>query len=199
MPRIPQNRPAAAAVAAALTALVAMPVSAAPPARGAVPTGAVRAGAVRVVTLPVKGMTCAICTKGVEESVKRLDGVIGASADLGSGLVRVEAAEGKSLSLVEVKDRVVKAGFKVGGECQIEAEGRFNVSPDGRIMFRIPGTAYAYQVLEGSELLHLYKDNPGLRGDFSVSFRLHDHPRWKPPAISIIRAEGLGLPPAQGR
>lgn len=181
-------------MAVVLSALAAIPISAAPPARGAVPTGAVR-----VVTLPVKGMTCAICTKGVEESVKRLDGVIGASADLGTGLVRVEAAEGKSLSLVEVKDRVVKAGFKVGGECQIEAEGRFSVSPDGRIMFRIPGTAYAYQVLEGSELLHLYKGNPGLRGDFSVSFRLHDHPRWKPPAISIIRAEGLGSPPAQGR
>ena len=194
-PRIPQNRPGAAALAAVLTALAVHPVFADPPVRGAVPTGAVR-----VVTLPVKGMTCALCTKGVEESVKRLNGVVGAVADLGSGLVRVEAAEGKSLSLGEVKDRVVKAGFKVGGECRIEADGRFSVSPEGRIMFRIPGTLYAYQVLEGSELLRLYKGHPGLRGDYSVSFRLHEHPRWKPPAISIIRAESLGtIPPAQGR
>lgn len=181
-------------MAAVLAALSVAPVLAAPPVRGAVLTGAVR-----VVTLPVKGMTCALCTRGVEESVKRLDGVVGATADLGSGLVRVEAAEGKSLSLSEVKDRVVKAGFKVGGECQIEAEGRFSVSPEGRIMFRIPGTAYAYQVLEGSELLHLYKSHPGLKGDFSVSFRLHEHPRWKPPAISIIRAEGLETAPAPVR
>jgi copper chaperone CopZ len=192
-PRIPQNQPGAAAVVAVLTALSVAPVSAAPPVRGAAP-----AGTVRVLTLPVKGMTCALCTKGVEESVKRLDGVAGAAADLGSGLVRVEAAAGKSLSLGEVKDRVVKAGFKVGGECQIEADGRFSISPDGRIMFRIPGTAYAYQVLEGSELLRLYKYHPGLKGDFSVSFRLHDHPRWKPPAISIIRAETLGAEPAAG-
>ncbi|HEV8700393.1 MAG TPA: heavy-metal-associated domain-containing protein [Candidatus Polarisedimenticolia bacterium] len=178
---------------AVLTALSVAHVSAAPTVRGAASPGTVR-----VLTLPVKGMTCALCTRGVEESVKRLDGVVGAAADLGSGLVRVEAAEGKSLSLNEVKDRVVKAGFKVGGECQIEADGRFSISPDGRIMFRIPGTAYAYQVLEGSELLRLYKSHPGLRGDFSVSFRLHDHPRWKPAAISIIRAERLGAAPAPG-
>jgi copper chaperone CopZ len=178
---------------AVLTALSVGPVSAAPPVGAVAP-----AGTVRVLTLPVKGMTCALCTRGVEESVKRLDGVFGAAADLGSGLVRVEAAEGKSLSLSEVKDRVVKAGFKVGGECQIEADGRFTISTDGRIMFRIPGTAYAYQVLEGSELLRLYKSHPGLKGDFSVSFRLHDHPRWKPAAISIIRAETLGAAPAPG-
>lgn len=169
------------------------PVFAAPAVQGA-PTGAVR-----VLTLPVKGMTCALCTKGVEESVKRLDGVAGAAADLKSALVRVEAAEGKSLVLADVKDRVVKAGFKVGGECRIEADGRFSISPEGRITFRIPGTAYAYQVLEGSEVLRLYKTHPGLKGDFSVAFRLHDHPRWKPAAIAIIRAEARGAAPVGGR
>ncbi|MBI1951176.1 MAG: heavy-metal-associated domain-containing protein [Acidobacteria bacterium] len=175
--------------------------SVAPVPAGAQPSrGAAAAGAVKVLNVPVKGMTCALCTRGVEESVKRLDGVVGAAADLDAGLVRVEAAEGRSLSIHEVKDRVVKAGFKVGGECQVEAHGRFSISPQGRITFRIPGTPYAYQVLEGSEMLRLFRSHPGLKGDFFISFRLHDHPRWKPPAIAIIRAEYRGsAPPAPGR
>src|SRR2546422_4936419 len=36
-------------------------------------------------------------------------------------------------------------------------------SPDGRITFRVPGTAYAFQVLEGSELKRLFRTRPGLK------------------------------------
>ncbi|MEK7283488.1 MAG: cation transporter [Acidobacteriota bacterium] len=194
-PRIPQKRPGLATLVAALAVLfIASVPAAAQPSRGAAP-----AGAVQVLTVPVRGMTCALCTRGVEEAVKRLDGVVEAAADLSTGLVRVQAAEGRSLSIHDVKDRVVKAGFKVGGECQVEAAGRFSISPEGRIMFRIPGTPYAYQVLEGSELLRLFRSHPGLKGDFFISFRLHDHPRWKPPAIAIIRAEFRGAVPPPAR
>src|SRR3989449_10397017 len=65
-------------------------------------------------------------------------------------------------------------------------------SPDGRITFRVPGTAYAFQVLEGSELKRLFRTRPGLKGEFFLAFRLHEHPRWKPPAISIMRGEPRG-------
>ena len=42
--------------------------------------------------VPVSGMTCALCTRGVEESVRRLKAVDGVSANLKLGLVRVDAA-----------------------------------------------------------------------------------------------------------
>jgi len=147
---------------------------------------------VSALVVPVSGMTCALCTRGVETSIRLLDVVGGASADLSTGLVRVQAAEGKSLNIKDVKDRVQKAGFRVGGECDVEATGRFSLGPEGQITFRIPGTAYSFQVLEGSELKRLFKADPKLKGDFFLAFRLHEHPRWKPPAISILRGEPRG-------
>src|SRR5262249_40414006 len=87
------------------------------------------AGAVTALVIPVTGMTCALCTRGVETSIRGLDVVDGASADLSSGLVRVEAVGGKSLNIKDVKDRIQKAGFKVGGECEVQAIGRFGFGP----------------------------------------------------------------------
>src|SRR3989442_75424 len=162
--------------------------------------GAVRPGAVTALVLPVAGMTCALCTRGVEQSIKLLDEVDAASAELSTGLVRVQAVEGRSLNIRDVKDRVQKAGFKVGGECDVEAIGRFNIGPDGRITFRVPGTAYAFQVLEGSELKRLFRSRPRLKGEVFLVFRLHEHPRWKPAAISIVRGEPRGaVAPLAGR
>jgi copper chaperone CopZ len=170
-----------------------------PPTQGVATPGPPRPGAVTALVLPVKGMTCALCTRGVETSIRLLDGVQAVTADLSSGLVRVQAVEGKSLNIKDVKDRVQKAGFRVEGECEVEAVGRFSLGPEGRITFRVPGTAYSFQVLEGSELKHLFQTNPGLKGDFLLDFRLHEHVRWKPSAISIVRAETHGAqPPATG-
>jgi copper chaperone CopZ len=168
-------------------------------AQGVPVPGSTRPGAVTAVVVPVKGMTCALCTRGVETSIKLLDVVQTVSADLSSGLVRVQAVAGRSLNIKDVKDRIQKAGFRVEGECEVEAVGRFSLGPEGRITFRVPGTVYSFQVLEGSELKHLFKSAPGLKGDFLLDFRLHEHPRWKPSAISIVRAETGGLPsPAPG-
>jgi copper chaperone CopZ len=151
-----------------------------------------RLGGISALVIPVAGMTCALCTRGVEQSIKLLDSVLGASAELSTGLVRVEAAEGRSLNIRDIKERVQKAGFKVGGECEVEAIGRFTIDPEGQITFRIPGTVYAYQVLEGGELKRMFRGRPGLRGNFFVVFRLHEHPRWKSPAISIVRGDPRG-------
>jgi len=187
--RIPQNARRAAVPIALLAAWAGLagPSTASAQAPGA--PGAARAGGITVLVVPVAGMTCALCTRGVEQSIKLLDTVVAASAELSTGLVRVQAVDGKSLNIHDVKDRVQKAGFRIGGECDVEAVGRFVLGPDGRITFRIPGTVYAFQVLEGSELKRLFRTRPGLKGDFFLQFRLHEHPRWKPPAISIVRAE----------
>src|SRR5207249_1787684 len=112
--------------------------------------------------------------------------------ELSTGLVRVQAAEGKSLNIHDVKARIQAAGFKVGGECEVEGIGRFNIGPEGRITFRMPGATPAYQVLEDEELRRLFRSHAGLRGDYFLVFRLHEHPRWKPPAIAIVRAEYRG-------
>src|SRR5262245_35871972 len=137
-------------------------------------------------------MTCALCTRGGEQSVQLLDRVWWASATVSTGLGRVEASQCVSLHVRGVRDRVRKSGFRVGGECETEAIGRFTFDSEGRVTFRIPGTVYAYQVLEGSELKRLFRARPGLAGDFFVAFRLHEPPRWKSPAISTVRGEPRG-------
>ena len=47
-------------------------------------------------------------------------------------------------------------------------------------------------MLEDGELRRLFKSHAGLKGDYLLVFRLHEHPRWKPPAIAIVRAEYRG-------
>ncbi len=157
--------------------------------------GAQAGAAVRSVVLRVGGMTCPLCIKGVEETVKRLDGVEGAKADLATGLVRVEAAPGLSLNLQQIKDRIVHAGFRIGGEPDLMADGRFAIGPGRRITFRVLATPYTYRVLEGSELLRLLKTHPRAEGEFLVGFRLHERPEWKPAAITIRSFEPSAPPP----
>jgi copper chaperone CopZ len=152
------------------------------------------------MVVPVRGMTCALCTRGVEESIRALGGVSRVAADLSSGLVRVEAVEGRSLGVREVKARVHSAGFKLGGECSVTAVGRFTIGPDRRITFRVLNAPYAYQVLEGDLLRRLFRRHPGLTGDFRIGFRLHEHQERKPPSISITSFEARpALPPPARR
>ncbi len=162
--------------------------------------GTVRAGILRIV-LPVRGMTCPLCTRGVEESIRSLGGIGSVGADLSSGLVRVEAEEGKSLVLQQMRLQVERAGFTIGGEAEIVASARFIIGPAGRITMRISGTSYAFQIIEGGEFRRMIHDHPGLKGDYLVDFRLHDHPGWKPAGASITGFEVLApkAMPAAGR
>lgn len=163
---------------------------------GSVLLSAAAEARVSEMIVPVRGMTCALCTRGVEESIRALEGVSSVSADLSTGLVRVEAAAGRSLGIREVKARVHSAGFQMGGECWATAAGRFSVGLEGRISFRILNTAYVYQVLENEQLRRMFRKYPGLAGEFLVGFRLHEHPDWKPPAISITRFEARPAAPS---
>lgn len=138
-------------------------------------------------TLPVRGMTCALCTKSVEESVKGLGGVR-VTADLSRGLVSVEAIDGHSLGLRDVKDRILAAGFKIGGEPEVKAIGRFILTNDSRITFRVNGGS-SYQVLENDTLRRMFRHSSRLAGEYEITFRLHEHPEWRPSGIALSRFE----------
>ena len=143
-------------------------------------------GRIEQIVVPISGMTCALCARGVEEAMRRLDRVSEASADLETGTVRVVALRDKSLDLDEVKGSVVQAGFEVGGECRLVAAGGFSINPAGRIVFRIRDASQTYRVFEGNRLLDLFRAHPGLEGEFVVEFHLHRDPRWNPPGITIL-------------
>ncbi len=143
------------------------------------------------VTVPVKGMTCALCTRSVEESIRGLGKIAGVKADLSDAAVRVEAETGAGLSIRRVRDRVRQAGFEVDGECEVTALGAFTVSQGQRITFTISGVGTVYQILEGHQFMQLMKKHADLRGEFRLSFRLHDHPYWNPPGIAVTGFEKI--------
>jgi len=154
-----------------------------------------RAGArVEEVVVPVSGMTCALCTRGVEESIRRLRGVGTATADLESGRVRVTAGKEHPLDLDEVKKSVSEAGFRVSGECDLVATGRFTIGGERRLTFTINDTRLSYRVLENNQTLLLFQTHPELEGLFTVRLRVHEDSRWDPPAISIRSYEPIGAP-----
>jgi len=150
------------------------------------------AAAVQEVEVPVGGMTCALCTRGVEESIRRLKGVGTATADLDSGRVRVTAGKEHPLDLGEVKNSVVEAGFEIAGECDLVASGRFVVGEERRLIFVVNDTSLRYRVLENNQTLLLFRAHPELDGRFVVRFRLHNDARWNPPSISIRSFESPG-------
>ena len=150
------------------------------------------AARVHEVVVPVRGMTCALCTRGVEESIRRLRGVGTAKADLESGRVRVTVGKEHPLDLVEVKKSVSEAGFEVAGECDLVATGRFALGEERRLTPANDETPLRYRVLENNQTLLLFRRQPGLQGRFTVRFRLHDDARWDPPAISLRSIEPVG-------
>ena len=143
------------------------------------------------VTVPVKGMTCALCTRSVEESIRVLGRIAAVEADLSAAAVRVEAEDGAGLSIGRVRDRVKKAGFEVDGECEATALGAFTLGPERRITFTISGVGTVYQLLEGHQFMLLVKKHEDLSGEFRLSFRLHEHPYWNPPGISVTGFEKI--------
>jgi len=150
---------------------------------------------VRGLAFPVRGMVCPLCTRGVEESIKALPGVASVRADLASGRVEVEAQGGKSLNIHQIRERAARAGFPVNGETDVVAQGRFSIGAEGRITFRAIGSTSAWQVLEGQQLLALFRVNPRLKGEFVIGFRLHDRQPLPRPAIALTRFEQV-TPPA---
>ena len=149
---------------------------------------------VRQVAFPVKGMVCPLCTRGVEASIRQLTGVGLVAADLATGRVQVDAQDRQTLNIQEVRQRAAQAGFPASGDADVVARGRFEIGHEGRITFKVAGTTYAWQVLESDALLDLFRQHPGLRGEYIVSFRLREHVGSAPAAISVFRWEP-GPPP----
>ena len=183
--RIPEvvRRAGAAALGAAFLA----PATAA--AAPAPPIGIVK------VTLKVGNLLSPLSTRGLEEALKRLPGVGEVHADSGTGQVRIAAAERQSLDLAQIRDRAARAGFPPEGEPDLEARGRFNIGPEGKIVFRPGGVGAGWQVLESARLLALFREQPRLLGEYLVDFRLHEKPPWNRPAISLTGGT-LVTPPA---
>ena len=142
------------------------------------------------VTLTVEGMTCPLCVRGVQESIRRLAGVGSVEAELKTGQVRIAAQPGGSLDLQRIRAQILRAGFEPVREPVIHATGTINLGPRGRLTFRVSGTSENYVLLEGFELRNLLGSLPAA-GVARVALlgRIHRHPERLPPTLSVLSYE----------
>jgi Cu+-exporting ATPase len=78
------------------------------------------------VTLKIGGMTCVMCSKSVDNSLKKLDGIISTDISYASGKARVDYI-GSLASLEDFKSAVVDAGYEylgAQGDEKLEAAWR---------------------------------------------------------------------------
>ncbi len=59
----------------------------------------------------VDGLACPFCAYGIEKKLKAIEGTSNISVDLNKGLVKVEMAEGKSLTEDRMKKLFSDSGF----------------------------------------------------------------------------------------
>jgi copper chaperone CopZ len=74
------------------------------------------------ITLPISGMTCGGCVTAVENSLKKLDGVIEASVNLAPGQASV-TYDSEKLSQADLNERVELAGYHVTTDLEIPLMG----------------------------------------------------------------------------
>ncbi|MBI4506626.1 MAG: copper-translocating P-type ATPase, partial [Chloroflexi bacterium] len=78
------------------------------------------------VTLPVEGMTCASCVSRVERALRRVDGVLGASANLATERATVERVAGTAPDEA-LRAAVAEAGYAVRAAPAQQPEATFPV------------------------------------------------------------------------
>ena len=124
----------------------------------------------RQITLPVTGMTCAMCVKNVERSLTRADGVHSASVNLATERARVDY-DADSLSTNDLVARLERAGYGVAAAsltlpvtgmtcamCQKNVE---------RALKRVDGVLDASVNLANESASLTYLPNLARRGDFA--------------------------------
>lgn len=63
------------------------------------------------VTIPIEGMRCSACSQSVEKSIKKLDGILSVAVNGVTNKATVKY-NGEEVRLSEIKQAIVKAGFK---------------------------------------------------------------------------------------
>lgn len=63
------------------------------------------------IQVTVAGLSCPVCTYGLEKKLKTIDGIENIKIDLEKGLVTFNMKAGKKITEIEVKKRVIDAGY----------------------------------------------------------------------------------------
>lgn len=67
----------------------------------------------RIIEVTILGMVCPFCSYGVQQKMKRLEGIVDLDIDLDKGLATITMADAKDLSNERLIQTVKDAGFEV--------------------------------------------------------------------------------------
>lgn len=92
----------------------------------------------RTIQMKVLGLSCPFCAYGVEQKVKRLEGVADLDVELESGIATITLEEGADLSNQTLRKTVDDAGFEAAAIVRSFESEYEDVNPE-----EIPGEARA--------------------------------------------------------
>src|SRR5690606_4034710 len=62
----------------------------------------------------ISGLTCSMCSRGVESELKKLDFVKSVSMELNSNIAYIDFVPGKKVIIKELAEKVLDGGFSIG-------------------------------------------------------------------------------------
>ncbi|MEZ4394362.1 MAG: copper ion binding protein [Polyangiales bacterium] len=155
--------------------------------------------------LAVEGMTCASCAGRVEKALKKLPGVAGASVNLATERVHVDASP--EVDLAALTAAVERAGYRIPlRQWEIRVDGMTCASCVGRVekaLLKVPGvTAATVNLATETASVTASVDAAALlaavtRAGYSAALRVEDGPRPGPeaaPTWPLWVAGALSLP-----
>src|SRR5690625_1619982 len=99
------------------------------------------------IQLPVEGMHCASCVGRIEAALAAVEGVAGASANLATGRVQVQARPGEAPDVAALVRAIEETGYRVpAGSIELAVEGMTCASCVGRVeraLQAVPGVERA--------------------------------------------------------
>ena len=100
--------------------------------------------------LQVTGLTCSMCSKATETSLRTLNFIADITPDLNKNLFLITFKKGNKVDIASIKDKVEDAGFSVGGMSAIIDFSQTKIGENGQVV--VNGQNYQFTNLKSRVL-----------------------------------------------
>jgi copper chaperone CopZ len=154
------------------------------------------------VEMQVDGMTCPFCVYGIEKKLKAVGEVMGASANLKTGIVDIKLKKNAPLDIERLNKAIHESGF-TPGKIKIKATGeltKYKLGSNENAALRVTGSNQVFLLTlapdhEKEEFLSDKKSNEvekateGGKKEITITGYVHSHPSGIPLALCVESSE----------
>lgn len=109
-------------------------------------------------SLGIHGLTCSLCSYGVEREIEKLDFVESVDMDLNQNIATIRFQKGKAVVIKDLVESVYKAGFSVGYTQALFSFDQLRIDNE------------AFFTYEGAEYFILENKSESLKGEHIIRF-----------------------------